>query len=80
MNKLSIRIIKYADLPLGVEDSVLLEYFGDDRDGGVDGVGDDEDVGLGGDTGDGSGKVADDRRVGVEEVVTGHLDGGAARN
>lgn len=32
---------------LGVVDTVLLENFSKDRDGGVDGVGDDEEVGLG---------------------------------
>jgi hypothetical protein len=32
---------------LGVVDTVLLEDFSEDRDGGVDGVGDDEEVGLG---------------------------------
>ena len=36
------------------------------------GVGDDEDVGVGGVLGGGLGEVADDGGVGVEQVVTGH--------
>lgn len=36
------------------------------------GVGDDEDVGLGGVLSSGLGEVADDGGVGVEQVVTGH--------
>ena len=35
-------------------------------------VGDDQDVGLGGSFGSGLGEVADNRGVGVEQVVTGH--------
>ena len=48
-----------------VKDTVLLEDLGEDGDGRVDGVGNDEDVGLGGVLGDGLGEVADDRGVGV---------------
>lgn len=57
----------------GVIYTGLLEDSGDDGNGGVDGVRDDKDVGLGGDTGDGSSEVANDGGVGVEEVITGHL-------
>ena len=57
---------------LGVVDAAGLENLCADGDGGVDGVGDDEDLGVGGGLGDGLGQVADDGGVGVEEVVTGH--------
>jgi hypothetical protein len=63
---------------LGVVDTGLLEDLSDDRDGAVDWVGDDEDVGVGGGFGSGLGEVADDGGVGVEEVVTSHS--GLARN
>ena len=52
-----------SDLPLGVENTVLLEHLDDDGDGRVDGVGDDEDVCLGRDTCYGGREVADNRRV-----------------
>ena len=52
-------------LPLGVIDTVLLEDFSDNRDGGVDGVGDDQDVRLGAVLGARLGEGLDDRRVGV---------------
>lgn len=48
-----------------VEDTSLLEDLGEDRDGRVDRVGDDEDVSLGGVLGNGLGEVTDDRGVGV---------------
>jgi hypothetical protein len=73
---------------LGVVDTSLLEDLGGDGNGRVDlqmsmgcllvlgcatyGVGDDEDVGLGGVLSSGLGEVADDGGVGVEQVVTGH--------
>lgn len=57
---------------LGVVDTLLLEDLSNDGDGAVDGVGDDEDVGVGGRLGGGLGQVADDGGVGVEEVITGH--------
>jgi hypothetical protein len=48
-----------------VKDTGLLEDLGEDGDGGVDRVGDDQDVGLGGVLGDGLGEGLDDRGVGV---------------
>lgn len=57
---------------LGVVDTTGLVDLGADGDGRVDGVGDDEEVGLGGGLGAGLGEVTDDGGVGVEEVVTGH--------
>ena len=42
-----------AEDAAGVVDAGFLEDLGDDGDGRVDGVGDDEDVGFGGDTRDG---------------------------
>lgn len=48
-----------------VEDVSLLEDLGEDWDGGVDRVGDDQDVGLRGVFGDGLGEGLDDRGVGV---------------
>lgn len=57
---------------LGVVDALGLEDLLADGDGGVDGVGDDEDLGLGGRLGNGLGEVTDDGGISVEEVVTGH--------
>jgi hypothetical protein len=57
---------------LGVVDTCLLEDLGDDGHGGVDGVGDDEDVRVWGRLGGGFCEIADNRGVGVEEVVAGH--------
>jgi hypothetical protein len=73
---------------LGVVDTSLLEDLGGDGNSRVDlqmsmdcllalgcatyGVGDDEDVGLGGVLSSGLGEVADDGGVGVEQIVTGH--------
>ena len=54
-----------AEDAAGVVDTSLLQDLGDDGDGGVDGVGDDEEVSLGGDTGNSSGKVANDGGVGL---------------
>lgn len=48
-----------------VKDTGLLENLGEDGDGRVDGVGDDENVGLGGVLGNCLGEVPDDRGVGV---------------
>lgn len=55
-----------------VEDTGLLEDLSEDGDGGVDRVGDDEDVSLGAVLSDSLGEISDDRGVGVEQVVTGH--------
>lgn len=57
---------------LWVVDALGLEDLGDDWDGRVDWVGDNEDVGVGGGLGGSLGQVADDRGVGVEEVIAGH--------
>lgn len=57
---------------LGVVDALVLVDLGADGDGGVDGVGDDEELGLGGRLSGGVGEVTDDGGVGVEEIVTGH--------
>lgn len=57
---------------LGVVDAGLLEDLSNDGDGAVDGVGDDEDVGVRGRLSGGLGQVADDGGVGVEQVVAGH--------
>lgn len=57
---------------LGVVDTLGLEDLLADGDGGVDGVGDDEELGLGGRLGNSLGEVADNGGVGVEEIVTGH--------
>lgn len=56
----------------GVVDTTGLENLGADGDGGVDGVGDDEEVGFRARLGGGLGKIADNGSVGVEEIVTGH--------
>ena len=53
---------------LGVVDALALEDLGSDGDRAVDGVGDDEHVGIWRVLCGGLGEVADDRGVGVEEV------------
>jgi hypothetical protein len=50
-------------VPLGIENAVFLENLCDDGDGGVDGVGDDEDKGFGGGGGDAGSEVPDDAGV-----------------
>lgn len=57
---------------LGVVDTLSLENLLDDGDSRVDGVGDDQELGLGSSLSSGLGEVADDGGVGVEEIVTGH--------
>ena len=57
-----------AEEALRVVDALALEDLGGDGDGAVDGVCDDEDVGLWASVGGGFGKVADDGGIGVEEV------------
>jgi len=57
---------------LGIEDTGLLEDLGGDWDGGVDRVGDDQDVCLGAVLGDTLNQTLDDAGVDLEEVVTGH--------
>jgi hypothetical protein len=54
-----------SEQSLLVKDTSLLEDLGEDGDGGVDRVGDDQDVSLGCVLGNGLGKVSDDRGVGV---------------
>ena len=49
----------------GVEDTSLFESLGNDWDGGVDGVGDDEDVSIWSDTGNSGSEVADNGGVGL---------------
>jgi hypothetical protein len=63
---------------LGVVDATGLEDLSDNRDGGINGVRDDEKVGLGARLGAGLGQVSNDGGVGVEQVVTGHA--GLARD
>lgn len=57
---------------LWVVDALLLQNFGDNRDGGVDWVGDDQQGGVRCAGGSGLGQVSDDGGVGVEQVVSGH--------
>lgn len=57
---------------LGVVDTLSLENLLDNGNGGVDGVGDDQELGLGSSLSSGLGEVTDDGGVGVEEIVTGH--------
>lgn len=58
--------------PLGIIDIVLLEHFRDNRDSGVDRVGDDQDESLGSILGDTNSKIADDTSVDLEQIITGH--------
>jgi hypothetical protein len=57
---------------LGVVDTLGLEDLSNNGDGGVDGVGDNENLGLGGKVSNTLGKIADNGGVGVEQIVTGH--------
>jgi hypothetical protein len=50
-------------VPLGVKDTVLLENFGDNWNGGVDRVRNHQDESLGAGLGDASSKIADDTSV-----------------
>jgi hypothetical protein len=62
---------------LGVEDALLLEDFSKDGDSRVDGVGDDQDEGLGGGLRDGLGKSGADTSVDlVEPEVQPHISCG----
>jgi hypothetical protein len=54
----------------GVKSTGFLEHGRDDGDGRIDGVGDDEDVGLGCGFGDGLGEVADDASIGLEQYIS----------
>jgi hypothetical protein len=58
--------------PLGIEDACLLEDLCGDRDGRVDGVGDDEDERLGAVLGNTLDEALNDTGVDLEEIVTGH--------
>ena len=51
---------------LGVKDASLLECCGNDRDSRVDWVGDDKDVCLGRNAGNGGCEVADNRGIGLQ--------------
>jgi hypothetical protein len=57
---------------LGVEDVLGLENLGRDGDCGVDGVGDDEDEGLGSDLGGDLDEALDNASIDVEEIVASH--------
>lgn len=57
---------------LGVVDTLGLKDLGNNGDSGVDGVGDDENLGLRGKLSNTLGKVADNGGVGVEKIITGH--------
>jgi len=57
---------------LGVVDALALEDLSDNGNSAVDRVRDNEDVGIRGRVCCSFGEVADDRGVGVEEVVAGH--------
>lgn len=53
---------------LGVVDALGLENLSGDGDGGVDRVGNDENVGIGSVISSGLGQVANNGRVGVEQI------------
>ena len=61
-----------AEQALGVEDVLGLEHLGGDGDGRVDGVGDDQDEGLGGNLGGSLDQALDNASIDIEEIVTGH--------
>lgn len=62
----------HTEQTLGVEDASSLEDLSGDGDGGVDGVGDNQDGGLGAELGDTLDEITHDTGVDLEEVVTGH--------
>lgn len=55
-----------------VKDASGFEHLSGNRDGRVDGVGDDQDEGLGGEFGNSLDEVADNAGVDLEQVITGH--------
>jgi hypothetical protein len=55
--------IRPVNTPLGVKDTLGLQHLGKDRDGRVDGVGDDEDESLGAGRSDGLGEGSADTGV-----------------
>merc|ERR1711964_214639 len=57
---------------LWVVDSSCLEDLGNDWDGAVNWVGDDQDVCIWGRLGSGLCEITDNRGVGVEKIITGH--------
>ena len=61
-----------AKQALGVEDALGFQDLGGDGHGRVDGIGDDEDEGLGGDLGGDFDQALDDASVDVKQVVTRH--------
>jgi hypothetical protein len=67
-----------AEEALSVEDALGLEDFGCDGHGRIDGVGDDQDEGLGSHLGRGRDEIPDDSGVDVKEIVAAHA--GLARN
>lgn len=62
----------HTEEALGVKDASGFEDLSGNGDGGVDGVGDDEDEGLGAELGDALDEVPDDAGVDLEEVITSH--------
>lgn len=64
------RCASRADLPLGVVHAGLLQRLGEDGDGRVDGVGDDEDEGLGAGVGNGLSEGRAD--TGVDFLAISH--------
>jgi hypothetical protein len=62
----------HAEQFLGVKDTGGLEDFGGDWDCGVDGVGDDEEIGLWTVLGGALDEITDDTGVDLEEIITGH--------
>jgi hypothetical protein len=60
----------------------LLENLSNNGNSGVDGVGDDTHVGLGGKLGSSDSKVTNNTSVDLEEIITGHtrLSGNTSRD
>jgi hypothetical protein len=61
-------------LPLGVKDTLLLEDFSEDRDSGVDWVGDDQDKGLGSGLSDGLSQSSADTGVDLMRRLSAFWD------
>lgn len=62
----------HTEEALRVKDASGFEHLSGNRDGRVDGVGDDQDEGLGGELGNALDEVADNAGVDLEQVITGH--------
>ena len=62
----------HTEEALRVKDASGFEHLSGNRDGRVDGVGDDQNESLGGELGNALDEIADNAGVNLEQVITGH--------